>query len=131
MKQYRWSFVLLGSLLSCACAKYVLPNPGDPAIGAIKKALAPAPVFTTPAAAPADTTTVNQLLMPQMHIAGKQDHSIRRDLNVSSSHYKYAGGKKFNLSVKDVPVKQFFMSLVHNTHYNIVLDPTVTGQDLQ
>ena len=40
---------------------------------------------------------------------------------------QHLGAKRFNISVKDIPAKTFFLGLVKGTPYSVVIDPKVSG----
>jgi MSHA biogenesis protein MshL len=58
-------------------------------------------------------STVGSALLPDMAIAGHAKSAANED--------------KFNISVKDVPARQFFMGLVKGTNENMLVSPKVGG----
>ena len=71
-------------------------------------------------AAPAVTATavpdeISRALVPPLKLDPAEAASATRE-------------QRFEISVNEVPARQFFMSLVDGTHYNIVVHPEVTGK---
>jgi len=106
---------LLVSLLVCACATQQRAL-DDESLQASKRnlELAKQEAASKAATPPADVTAA---LMPPLALPRSG-----------------SGGERFDISVADVPAREFFMSLVKGTRYNMVVHPDVAGSitlDLQ
>lgn len=53
--------------------------------------------------------------------------ALMPSMNVNLPRARAAAGRKFNLSVHDVPAKDFFMGLVKSTNVNMIVSPNVKG----
>lgn len=63
----------------------------------------------------ASSSLVNDALMP------------KPALNLASNHNPQEAEERFDVAVKDVPARNFFMGLVQGTSYNMVVSPQVQG----
>lgn len=115
-KVIRFIFVILIFLFLSACqAKLFKPNPGNPASNQIDMqmddAIAQSKAYTDAGKShlPKD---VQAALLPTL--------ALKRD--------DIAPVERFDIHVSNMPAREFFLGLVKDTPYNIVVGPKVTGE---
>lgn len=111
--------LVIASLLSaCAAYKtYTKPQKGNPAINDMNQAL--------------QNAYITDRNMAQKQAAGSSDlnASILSDLVVDKPQLGKAAKpeQRFDIAVNDMPAKDFFMGLVKDTPYNMIVSPKVEG----
>jgi MSHA biogenesis protein MshL len=107
------------TFLLSACSEHLRPNPGqNTTITAVNQALQNGYANNRRIAA----------RKSMKHMPSQIRETLLPDLTVAKNNAKNLSGmKRFNVSVKDVPIKSFLMGLVKDTPYNIVIDPSITG----
>lgn len=97
-----------------ACA----PQPRGPAVGQALGQALQAPPHRSPAkpkAAPALPPEVSSALLPPISLSGGGGAPAQTE-------------RRFDISAKETPARQFFLELVQGTSYNMVVSPRITGR---
>jgi MSHA biogenesis protein MshL len=111
-RKHKFIYGLLPLLLLVACKSAMQPNPGDPAISQI---------YATIDEGIASDTSPEYTLPPSLSQAMLPTRSVGADAP------KDAINQRFDLTVTDVGARTFFLSLVKDTPYNIIVSPEVEG----
>lgn len=110
--------IFVCTLLPVGCSKYLKPNPGKNTTNQeINQMMQQSYANNSLIAAQKGATK----LPPQV------SNALLPTLSVQKSTTTPAAMKRFNVSVKNIPINTFLLGLVKDTPYNIVIDPAVTG----
>ncbi|MFN3234308.1 MAG: pilus (MSHA type) biogenesis protein MshL [Gammaproteobacteria bacterium] len=108
--------MLLIGLSACGISKYFTPTEGHPAMRDMKNALN-------------EGIEQNEALDRQEQAKRKLPTDVADAMlpGLSIAKPESSSGSHFNLSVKNVPARDFFLGLVKGTQYNVVVSPEVEG----
>ncbi len=102
---------LLPLLLLVACKSAMQPNPGDPAINEVYAAIDDG-IQHDEASAYVLPSSLSQAMLPTRTVGASPVQTINQ---------------RFDLTVTDVGARTFFLSLVKDTPYNMIVSPDVSG----
>ncbi|MDF1654124.1 MAG: secretin N-terminal domain-containing protein [Coxiellaceae bacterium] len=112
----KWVILMMAGILGCLLSACTVHSPKENNIqDEITKALNKGMAINNGTDSESNKTVpraINASLIPNLRL---------KRINVNTRN------KRFDISVKEMPVNDFFQGLVKGTHYNVIVSPKVTG----